>query len=416
MSAPVLRAPLRLAAQASLLLLIATPLLSAQSAQSARSAQPGPAAPDLFALAKEAFLSNDLASATSLLDAAVRARPQDAERRAWLADAARRTTDATTALREAREALRLDPCHSFAHEVVASLHNPQFAHMELQSDDSTVAHLEQAVRCDAANGSAWMSLWVQSLRHDDRAAERRALEGLRTSGLLTPSWLAHGRWVLRTLPPRAIVLAAGDIDTYPPAVAQTVEGLRPDVALVNTSMLNIGYVVEHLVRRYGLALPPDLAGDVPRDTLDFNADRIIAFWRAEAAAGRLDRPLVVLHSMGFEYATTGAGTPMLSGPHWVIGASAATLDTAAVAAAYRLADATDLSGPFVSPQDRSPVRVSAAFSPALMLGYLAAYEAAARGAMPRERLPWLEAAFQRAGVAPAAAEPMLQWVRSFPVR
>ena len=132
---------------------------------------------DTFVLAKQAFLANDIASASSLFEAAVRSRPADAERRAWRADAARRLQSPATALREAREALRLDPCNSFAHEVVAGLYNPQFAHMAEQSDDSTVTHLNLAVECDATNGSAWMSLWVQSLRGDDRGEERRTLDG-----------------------------------------------------------------------------------------------------------------------------------------------------------------------------------------------------------------------------------------------
>jgi tetratricopeptide (TPR) repeat protein len=384
------------------------------------SALPAQLPSDSFVLAKEAFLANDLASASSLFEAAVRSRPEDAERRAWRAEAARRLQAPVIALREAREALRLDPCNSIAHEVVAGLYNPQFAHMALQSDDSTSAHLEAAVRCDATNGSAWMSLWVQSLRAGDAGVERRALEGLSRSGIVSASWLAHGRWVLRTLPPDALVIAAGDIDTYPVAIAQGVDALRPDVALVNRSMLNIAYVVRHLVRRYHLPLPSDLSRDSSRDgssdSVEFQSDRIIAYWRAEAAAGRLGRPLVILHSMGIEYAEAGAGALHLSGPHWTVGGDGPAIDSAAVARAYALADATDFSGPVIGANDRSPVRVSSAFSPALMLGYLAAYEAAARGGVQSARVKWLEAALQRAGVPDASAAPMMQWIRSFPAK
>ncbi len=368
--------------------------------------------PDSFGMAKEAFLANDLVSASSLFEAAVRARPADAERRAWHAEAARRLQAPATALREAREALRLDPCNSLAHEVIAGLYNPQFAHMAAQSDDSTTAHLHEAVRCDATNGSAWMSLWVQSFRDDDARAAHRALDGLRRSGIIAPSWLAHGRWVLATLPARAIVLAAGDIDTYPLAIALAEDRHRSDLALVNTSMLNIGYVVRQLHRRHGLPLPPGS----PADGAEFQGERIVAYWRAEAAAGRLDRPLVILHSMGLEYAERGAGVLRLAGPYWIVGADGPSIDAGAVETAFRLADRADLSGPVLGVNDRSPARVSSAFSPAMMLGYLVAYEAAARGGVPTARVGWLDAALRRAGLPAAEAEPMMQWIRSFPGR
>lgn len=392
-----MRSTLRLA---TLLSLATAPVLGAQSF------------PDSFVLAREAYLANDLPTAASLFDAAVRSRPTDADRRAWRADAARRMRAPGLALHEAREALRIDGCQSFAHEVLAGLYNPQFAQMELQSDDSTRVHLEAAVRCDATNGSAWMSLWVQALRGDDPAAERRALAGLKASGIITPAWLAHGRWVLRTLPARAIALAAGDIDTYPVAVAQGVDGERADVVLVNTSLLNIGYVVELLERRHDLPLPPDL----DRAKLDFQGERIVAYWRARAAAGTLGRPLAILHSLGLEYAEAGAGSLRLTGPHWEVTAPGPAIDAPAVAAAYRLAESADFGGPFVAPNDRSPARVSSAFSPALMLGHLVAHEAAADGGMRAGRVRWLEEELRRAGVDATRAEAVLAWVRAFPPR
>ena len=74
------------------------------------------------------------------------------------------------------------------------------------------------------------------------------------------------------------------------------------------------------------------------------------------------------------------------------------------------------AGRVIGANDRSPVRVSSAFSPALMLGYLAAYEAAARGGVQSARVKWLEAALRRAGVPDASAAPMMQWIRSFPAK
>jgi tetratricopeptide (TPR) repeat protein len=367
---------------------------------------------DAFESAKRTFLANDVSAAYAMFAAAVRARPDDAGRRAWYADAARRLGEATTALSEAREALRLDPCHGQAHEVLANLHNPQFQHLEVTSDDSTMAHLREAVRCAPDEGAAWMSLWVQSFRLASADEERRALEGLKRSGMLTPAWLAHGSWMLRAAPPRAIVLSVGDVDTYPAAIAQGVDRLRPDVALVNTSMLNLGYVVTHLQRRHGLPLPPDL----PRDSLEYAGERIVRYWRQEAAAGRLDRPLVILHTAGADYAAQGPGVPKLAGPYWIISppgdGAAARMDEPAIARALELADPAAFSGPFVSPKDRSPIRVSAAFPPAIMVGELLRMEAEARGTLRPDRLRWLEDFFRRAEVPADRAEGYLSRLRS----
>lgn len=367
---------------------------------------------DPFESAKRTFLANDVGAAYAMFAAAVRARPGDAERRAWYADAARRLGEATTALSEAREALRLDPCHGFAHEVLASLHSPQFQHLTETSDDSTMFHLREAVRCAPDEGSAWMSLWVQSFRLASATEERRALEGLKRSGMLTPAWLAHGSWMLRSAPPRAILLSVGDIDTYPAAIAQGVDSLRPDVALVNTSMLNLGYVVEHLRRRHGLPLPPDL----PKDSLEHAGERIVRYWRQEAAAGRLDRPLVILHTAGAEYAANGPGLPKLAGPFWIISPPSRRaedrMDERAIARSLALADPAAFGGAFVSPKDRSPIRVSAALPPAIMVGELLRMEAEVRRALRPERLRWLEDFFRRAEVPAERADGYLQWLRS----
>ena len=50
----------------------------------------------------------------------------------------------------------------------------------------------------------------------------------------------------------AMLFTNGDNDTFPPWYLQSVEAVRPDVALINLSLLNTGFFVEQLQRTYNL--------------------------------------------------------------------------------------------------------------------------------------------------------------------
>ena len=72
--------------------------------------------------------------------------------------------------------------------------------------------------------------------------------------------------LLEQLPPNAILFTVGDNDTFPTWYVQTVERVRPDVQIVNTSLANTAWYLRQIVRRdptFPIHVPAKPRHDVP---------------------------------------------------------------------------------------------------------------------------------------------------------
>jgi hypothetical protein len=370
-------------------------------------------------LAERVYLANHPDSALALFKAAVHERPTDASLHAWLAEAALRAGDVGTAARAALDALRLDPCNAQAHVVRASLFMPRFATAGHVDGDSVWIHLHRAVRCDPRDGNAWSDVWKYAVMRRDTVAERRALRALVTGGFLTRPQLAYSEWLLRSLPPRAVLVTGGDLDTYAPLAVQATRGVRRDVAVVNAVMLSAAWYTEPVLARSGLpytaatsATSGTGAGGAPP------AQRILHWLRRQAVDAetlRTRRPVAFALTAPLD-TTAGDAALQLAGPYWlVVPPGAPRSDPTKIAKALRDADALDWRGPAVASSDRSPVRRQAERHPALTVARVATLAASvapaqdARSAQARDR--WIERFLERAGISRPAIEQALRGLR-----
>ncbi len=324
------------------------------------------------------FLQNRVEQSVPLFRNAVSAEPSNPHGYAWLGEALRRTGDLEGAVTNARRALELAPCHAFAHTVLASAYNPQYKAHEAAHADSVWSHLTEAIECDPDDGNAWLSLLFEAVQRGETQWEGSAARALVETGFLADPTLAYTRSALRALPGNAVFLTAGDLDTYPAIALQVAEGVRPDVAVVNLSMLNLPWYARTLRDRHGVALALDDAGldafsPIPNPdgqplTL---ADTIIRSWRTAAANGSLGRPLAMAITAGDTTRFPGPGRFASGGFYYLVHPADGMrmVNPGFVGRGLDSLGIDQLQGRGVSSQDRSPVRVAMTAPPLTMAGY-----------------------------------------------
>jgi len=312
------------------------------------------------------FNRNQLGDALPLFELAAEHDDQNADAFAWLGETLRRLGRKDEAVAAARRALSLEPCHSFAHVVLADAFKPQYDKWPGADAESAWNHAKKAVECDPSDGNAWLGVWSGSIERGDRNLEECALEAIVDTGFLTPTILAYNRWVLVNLPENSILLTNGDMDTYPAVALQEVDDLRNDVAVVNLPMLNIGWYARFISQRYGIPLfcsdaeLQELAPIKQKDgSILMTSTQIVRGWLKMQQDGSLERPIAVavtVSDRGFE---PGIKERLLyCGPFYLCrpGSTGDTVDNDRLRESILGIDPGKFTGPSVSEMDRSPVR------------------------------------------------------------
>ncbi len=86
---------------------------------------------------------------------------------------------------------------------------------------------------------------------------------------------------LETCAPNAIIFTNGDNDTFPLWYAQEVEGIRPDIKVVNMSLLNTDWYIDNMLRRKTYEADPLPFSFEPREYRDGTRDYIYVVERLE---------------------------------------------------------------------------------------------------------------------------------------
>jgi hypothetical protein len=198
--------------------------------------------------------------------------------------------------------------------------------------------------------------------------EEKALHALIETGFLTPPILAYNRWMLSHLPENAIILTNGDMDTYPAVALQEVQNYRPDVAIVNYSLLNTNWYARFVRDVYKIQLPVSGTGlDSLRPYMSEDgklitaAHQIMKGWLRMRKSGKLERPVAIAVTVGdLSFAANTEDHLRLAGPYrlWLPEPIENAVDTTMMRMALAGISPDDYLGPFVSPQDRSSVRMA----------------------------------------------------------
>jgi len=354
-----------------------------------------------------AYRQNDIEEALPQFERAAAEQPGNAQIHAWVAETRRRSGNFNGAMDAARTALELDGCNSFAHTVIAAVYNP--AYQGLSDADSSWTHALTAIECDPSDGNARIGVWGESMRRGERETEDQALQALIDHRFLTTTVLAFNRWVLRGLPDSAIVVTAGDWDTFPALALQVSEGLRTDVAVVNINMLNLPWYRDLIAERHGISLP-----DIERPTNTRpQAGLVVTWWRDQRVGDTSERPLAFAVTIPEANVPVGAGHLQDAGAfRRVVPITAAPYDTATMRLILEDLSAAEFTGPTTSVRDRSAVRLAAENSfPALIMFAGARYARVLRETErvdeAREVVEWVT----QFGTDVGASEQTMDWFR-----
>ncbi len=118
-----------------------------------------------------------------------------------------------------------------------------------QDDAQERKYLEEAVRLDPDYADPWFSLVIVYMNARDEERLDLALRHLLQSGAITDEVMDYNYNTLIGLDENAILITNGDNDTYPAWVLTRILRIRPDVNIVNRSLLNSEWYPLYVIER-----------------------------------------------------------------------------------------------------------------------------------------------------------------------
>ncbi|MBD3241934.1 MAG: hypothetical protein GF331_15195 [Chitinivibrionales bacterium] len=374
------------------------------------------------------YAANDLDSARLLLKERLKEHEDELPTLLYYAETLRRLKKHAAADSVADKALSLDPNSGFALRIKGGLRDAQFTGTDSVSGrDSSVYYYRKAIEVDPDDCVTWELLWIAAMEEGDSAGERSALRHLHSCGIYTQTAYAYARWLLGLLPDSAVLITNGDMDTYPLRVLQVAERFRPDVAVVNVSLLNLESYYRYVCRYHGIpmAFADDELGEIEHRLNDGEvetiAEQFVSGWIDLASRGQLDRPLCAAITVSRRLLPEELTQRLsLKGPYYLL---ADTLDMygdpETLEAAVRFVDVDKLSGPFISDKIVSPLLLNVKNKRPLDANFVATalyaalgYQKAQRPDKAVEMLDWAEAYLEAVGNEHSEMADKLQLMRT----
>jgi hypothetical protein len=330
------------------------------------------------------YYQNQLHESLPILRQLAAADPASVEVRAWLADNLRRTGNAPDALAVAREVLADEPCNAHAHDVVAAVMGQEF--WEAEARDSAWAHATAGVECDPDDGNLWLTYWMTAMMRQDTAGERRAQRRVGELRFIPEPVMELSRWMLRASKGGALLFAYGDWDYLPLKVAQTAEGLRPDVTVILLPMMEVPWYVRRMAAWTGYPVPAELEGVGDYEAVADDAGnglitgRVAALWTTQRFGGRNSFPLFAAGTSGPEW-LEGIAWPRWDGPVYELRPldkrppGEDVIDATGFCNNLPHVEMARLQGPITHPSDRSPIRRTGVHPAEHVMAQLYAYGA-----------------------------------------
>ena len=115
-------------------------------------------------------------------------------------------------------------------------------------------YLERAAALDPSFVDPWFGLVIEYMSDDNEDLLNMSLRRLLEGGIITDEVMDFNYNMLMSLDENAILITNGDNDTYPGWILTKIMKVRPDVVIVNRSLMNTDwyplYVIEHGLPRF----------------------------------------------------------------------------------------------------------------------------------------------------------------------